>query len=155
MSRESSGTQHAGTSGVHVWLVLWRAYDAVSKFAGENIAQLGLGLSDFAVLEAVLHKGPLPVNTIGAKVRLTSGSISVAVDRLERRGLVERRGDPADHRTRLVTLTPKGRELIECAFEAHARAMEDLASRLPDSERATLVRLLKQFGGAPPTAHST
>lgn len=151
MSRQSSGIQHNQTSGVHVWLVLWRAYDAVSRLARENIAGLGLGLSDFAVLEAVLHKGPLPVNTIGAKVLLTSGSISVAVDRLEERGLVSRHDDPADRRAHLVHLTPKGRKLIECAFDAHARAMEDVASRLTASERAALVRLLKKFGGAKPS----
>jgi len=73
------------TSGVHVWLVLGKAFRALAAHAGEslNLSRTGLGESDFRVLEALLHKGPLPVNTIGPKVWLTPGSISVAVDRLE------------------------------------------------------------------------
>jgi MarR family 2-MHQ and catechol resistance regulon transcriptional repressor len=133
-------------SGVHLWLILWKAYDSVSKQARENIASQGLGLSDFAVLEVLLHKGALPVNTIGAKVLLTSGSISVAVDRLEQRGLVERRADPEDGRTRLVHLTSQGRKLIECAFAQHACAMDKVAGRLSPSERAQLVTLLRKLG---------
>jgi MarR family 2-MHQ and catechol resistance regulon transcriptional repressor len=109
---------------------------------------LGLGLSGFAALEALLHKGPLPVNAIGAKVGLTSGSISVAVDRLVEKGLVERRGDSADRRTRLVHLTPKGRALIERAFAGHAEAMERATSGLTARERAQAIALLKKLGTA-------
>src|SRR5271166_6065307 len=102
--------------GVHLWLVLWKAFDAVQANALRNISSLGLGLSDFGILEILLHKGPLPVNSIGEKVRLTSGSISVAIDRLARKGLVKRQNDPKDRRTRVVHLTAEGRKLIECAF---------------------------------------
>jgi len=82
-------------SATHLWLILWRAYDALREHAERNIASLGLGFSDFAVLEYLLHKGPSPVNIVGAKIRLTSGSITAAVDRLERKGMVERRDHPA------------------------------------------------------------
>src|SRR5258707_7728030 len=80
------------TSGVHVWLVLMKAYHALGTHAQESLklSQSGLGESDFGVLEVLLHKGPLPVNTIGPKVWLTPGSISVAVDRLEEKALVKR-----------------------------------------------------------------
>jgi MarR family 2-MHQ and catechol resistance regulon transcriptional repressor len=140
-------TAPAPPTGVHLWLVLWRTYDAVRDYAHRNVAELGLGLSDFAVLEALLHKGPLPVNTIGAKVRLTSGSISIAVDRLEEKGLVERRPDAEDRRTRQVRLTPRGRKLIECAFAAHAEAMEKLAAgALTPRERSRAASLLKKLG---------
>ena len=80
-----------GGSGVHVFLVLWKAARAVEAYAEKSISGLRMGSSDFAVLEALLHKGPLLVNEIGKKVLLTSGSITVAVDRLETKGLVERR----------------------------------------------------------------
>lgn len=136
-------------TGVHLWLVLWKAFDALQAYALRHVACLGLGLSDFAVLEAILHKGPLPVNAIGIKVRLTSGSISIAVDRLEARGLVERRGDPEDRRTRVVHLTEPGRKLIDCAFAAHAVAMEKVAAAaLTPRERADTVALLKKLGTA-------
>jgi MarR family 2-MHQ and catechol resistance regulon transcriptional repressor len=102
--------------------------------------------SDFGVLEALLHKGPLPVNALGAKVLLTSGSITTAVDRLERRGLVERGGDAADRRARIVHLTAAGRRLIRKLFAEHEQAMEQAASALVQEERAILTRLLRKLG---------
>jgi MarR family 2-MHQ and catechol resistance regulon transcriptional repressor len=134
------------SSGAHLWVVLWKAYEAVREHAHRNIASLGLGLSDFAVLEALLHKGPLPVNTIGRKVGLTSGSISVAVDRLERKGLVERQSHAADRRARVVHLTREGRLLIGRAFTAHSAAMDGATSGLSKAERAQAVALLKKLG---------
>src|SRR6267378_952080 len=98
----------------HLWLVLWKAFDALQPHALDNIHSLGLGLSDFGVLEVLLHKGPLPVNALGQKIRLTSGSISIAIDRLEEKGLVERKDDPEDRRARIVHLTAQGRKLIKC-----------------------------------------
>src|SRR5579863_4294696 len=77
-------------SAIHVWLVLFKAAHAVQKNAEASIAGMGVGLSDFAVLEMLLHKGPQPVNRIGHKIFLTSGSITAAVNRLEARGLVRR-----------------------------------------------------------------
>ncbi|OLE11636.1 MAG: hypothetical protein AUI36_40570 [Cyanobacteria bacterium 13_1_40CM_2_61_4] len=103
--------------------------------------------SDFAVLEALLHKGPLPVNEIGKKVLLTSGSITVAVDRLETKRLVERRAHGTDRRTRIVHLTKEGRKLIARAYAKHAADMERLASAsLSRADRKTLIRLLKKIG---------
>src|SRR5882724_5417318 len=95
-------------SGVHVFLVLWKAASAVQAYAEKSISKLELCASDFAVLEAVLHKGPLPINEIGKKVQLTSGSITVAVDRLETKGFVERRAHGTDRRARIVHLTKAG-----------------------------------------------
>src|SRR2546430_14353873 len=87
-----------GGSGVHVFLVLWKAARAAQAYAEKSISKLEMCGSDFAVLEAVLHKGPLPVNEIGKKVLLTSGSITVAAGRLETQGLVERHAHGSDRR---------------------------------------------------------
>ena len=135
------------TSGVHVWLVLAKAYRALAARAEEslNLGGAGLGDSDFRVLEALLHKGPLPVNTIGPKVWLTPGSISVAVDRLEKKALVKRKNTD-DRRVRLVELTAKGRALITRIFRKHVTAMEEAASVLSKEERLVLLRLLKKLG---------
>src|SRR5947209_15932560 len=92
------------SSGVHVWLVLLKTFHALLPHAEQSIKGTQLGDSDFRVLEALLHKGPLPVNTIGPKVWLTPGSISVAVDRLVRKDLVTRKHNPADRRVRQVEL---------------------------------------------------
>lgn len=137
----------SGGSGVHVWLVLWKAAQAVEAYAKKSIEHLELCGSDFAVLEALLHRGALPVNEIGKKVLLTSGSITVAVDRLEAKGLVERRSSDDDRRARIVHLTREGRKLISKAYAGHAADMERLAAAsLTIAERTTLIRLLKKIG---------
>jgi MarR family 2-MHQ and catechol resistance regulon transcriptional repressor len=136
-----------GGSGVHVFLVLWKAASAVQAYAEKSIGELEMCASDFAVLEALLHKGPLPVNEIGKKVLLTSGSITVAVDRLEQKGLVERRAHGTDRRARIVHLTKEGRKLITRAYANHAADMERLASAsLTRVERKALIGLLKKIG---------
>jgi MarR family 2-MHQ and catechol resistance regulon transcriptional repressor len=134
------------TSGVHVWLVLMKAFQALMPHAAESIGRTGLGDSDFRVLEALLHKGPLPVNTLGPKVWLTPGSISVAVERLVKKGLVLRKDHPDDRRVRQVELTAKGRTLIMRGFREHAAAMGRVVSVLSKNERLTLLRLLKKLG---------
>src|SRR6266403_2164236 len=131
---------------VHTWLVMMKAMQAITRYALANLEETGLGLSDFAVLEALLHKGPLPVNTIGPKVWLTPGSISVAVDRLVTKGLVSRKDRTEDRRVRQVELTAKGRALITRGFREHAAAMETAVSVLSKKERVTLLRLLKKLG---------
>jgi MarR family transcriptional regulator, 2-MHQ and catechol-resistance regulon repressor len=136
-----------GGTGVHVFLVLWKASRAAQAYAEKSILDLEIGASDFAVLEALLHKGPLPVNEIGKKVLLTSGSITVGVDRLEKKGLVERKAHGTDRRARIVHLTKTGRKLITSAYAEHAADMEKLAaSSLTATERNTLIHLLKKIG---------
>ena len=130
----------------YVWLVLSKAAKSVEHNALLSISGLGLGLSDFAVLELLLHKGPQLINVLGKKVLLTSGSITTAVDRLEAKKLVTRIRDPQDLRARVVQLTPKGRRVIESAFIRHAADMEEIIAVLDASERVELVRLLKKLG---------
>ena len=128
-------------------MVLVKAFHALRAQAEQslNLSRAGLGDSDFRVLEVLLHKGPLPVNTIGPKVWLTPGSISVAVDRLEKKALVKRKNTD-DRRVRLVELTAKGRALVTRTFRQHAIAMEKAASVLSKEERLILLRLLKKLG---------
>src|SRR5436190_8526034 len=136
-----------GGTGVHVFLVLWKAARAAQAYAEKSVVELEMCGSDFAVLEALLHKGPLPINEIGKKVLLTSGSITVAVDRLETKGLVERRAHGTDRRARIVHLTNAGRKLITRVYADHAADMERLASAsLTRAERKTLIGLLKKIG---------
>jgi MarR family transcriptional regulator, 2-MHQ and catechol-resistance regulon repressor len=136
----------SGEAATHVWMVLWKAAHSIEQNAVRSVSALGLGLSDFAVLEVLLHKGPQPVNVIGKKVLLTSGSITAAVDRLESKKLVRRTADTGDLRARIVQLTETGRRLIERAFQQHAIDMEETMAILRSSERTELVRLLKKVG---------
>jgi len=143
--RRKKATRQDST-GVHVWLVFMKAFQALLPHAARSIKRTKLGDSDFRVLEALLHKGPLPVNTIGPKVWLTPGSISVAVDRLVKKGLVSRKDHPDDRRVRQVELTAKGRALIARGFQEHSAAMETSVRVLSKNERLTLLRLLKKLG---------
>ena len=133
-------------TGVHLWLVLVKAFHSLDARSARNLRHTGLGDSDFRVLEVLLHKGPLPVNVIGPKVFLSPGSISIAVDRLHERGFVSRADSETDRRVRVVDLTSKGRRLITRAFHAHAKVMEELAAVLTQPERRQVLEALKKLG---------
>src|SRR5216117_3935062 len=136
----------AAVSGTHLWLVLMKAHRTLQRLATRSIESSEVGLSDFAVLEMLLHKGPQPVNDIGRRVELTSGAITTAVDRLESRGLVTREAHPSDRRARIVRLTAAGKEQAARIFAVHKAAMDVAASALSKTERATLIALLKKLG---------
>jgi len=102
-----------------LWIVLARCHRAVSALVERSIADLGICLSDFMVLEALLHKGPLTISEIQSKVLLASGSMTAAVDRLEKRSLLIRKTTPSDRRARVLELTREGRMVVEQAFRQH------------------------------------
>src|ERR1700738_48830 len=133
-------------TAVHAWLVMIKTMQAVTRYAFAGLEKSGLGDSDFAVLEALLHKGPLPVNVIGPKVNLTPGSISVAVDRLVAKGLVSRAECSQDRRVRIVALTPRGKSVITPIFRAHVETMEKVFAGLSRHELRQLEQQLKRVG---------
>ena len=131
---------------VHCWLVWMKAFQAAAKYLYAGLEETGLDDTDFRILEALLNKGPLPVNTIGPKVNLTPGSISVAVDRLLDRGLVRRVERPEDRRVRVVSLTPKGKELIVPVFRKHAVEIRKMFADASPKEVRSLETILKKIG---------
>jgi MarR family 2-MHQ and catechol resistance regulon transcriptional repressor len=137
---------HGIQEASHVWLVMLKAMRALTRYAAAGIEGTGLGDSDFRVLEVLLHKGPLPVNTIGPIVDLTPGSISIAVDRLFAKGLVSRVESVEDRRVRIVALTPRGKDLIAPAFRKHAGQMRRVFSELSPEELNGLEMALKKVG---------
>jgi MarR family 2-MHQ and catechol resistance regulon transcriptional repressor len=139
MTRGIQGTDH-------VWLVMMKAMRALTRYAAADIEHTGLGLSDFGVLEILLHKGPLPVNTIGLIVDLTPGSISIAVDRLAAKGLVSRVESAEDRRVRIVALMPRGKDLIVSIFRKHSGQMKRVFSELNPKELSGLEVMLKKVG---------
>src|SRR6202021_1895649 len=139
MTRSFQGTDYT-------WLVMMKAMRALTKYATAGIEETGLGLSDFGVLEILLHKGPLPVNTIGPIVDLTPGSISTAVDRLVAKGLVSRVESTEDRRVRIVALTTRGEDIIVPAFRKHAGQMRKVFSELSPEELRGLEVALKKIG---------
>ncbi len=133
-------------TGAHIRLVLWKAAKAVEKVDRQSIARTGLKQTDFQIMEVLLHKGPLPINTIAGKVLLTSGSMTAAVNRLERKGHVKRVQDPSDGRCFHVHLTADGRQVIRQAFVRHRQRLEKIVNVLSAAERRDVVRLLKKIG---------
>src|SRR5207253_667601 len=126
--------------------MLMKAHRTLDRLATRSIESSEVGLSDFAIMEMLLHKGPQPVNEIGRRVELTSGAITTAVDRLESRGLVTREAHSSDRRARIVRLTAAGEVEAARIFADHKAAMDLAARRLSKSERATLIELLKKLG---------
>lgn len=137
---------HVDVTGGHLWLVLWKAGRALAQWDERSIASLGLGLTDFLVLEALLHKGAQPVNELGRRVCLTSGSITTAVTRLQRRKLVARRSATHDARIVVVELTPPGRDLIRRLYAIHAGNLELLFDGVGAADRRNLLALMKSVG---------
>jgi MarR family 2-MHQ and catechol resistance regulon transcriptional repressor len=133
-------------TAAHLRLVLWKAAKAVEKVDRAGISETGLHLSDFAIMEILLHKGPLPIKSIGEKVLLTSGSMTAAINRLEKKRFVKRIQDPSDGRCFYVHLTAIGRGVIESAYAQHEKNLEKIAGVLTSEERSELVRLLRKMG---------
>jgi len=142
-------------SAPRLWLVLARAYGSMVSYIEGSIVAQGLGLSDFMVLEVLLHKGPLTISAIGEKVLLASASMTSAIDRLEKRGLVQRRSCSSDRRIRLVELTDCGKTFIEEIFARHEKDLEAVTSGLSDEERQVMYEGLKKIGHAAKVAVPT
>jgi len=123
-----------------------KAHRAFARHAEQSIMELGFCFSDFATLEALWHKGPQSVTEIALRIGLAAGSMSIARDRLVRRGLLRRHAHPTDRRNRVIRLTAAGKKLIEKAFREHASVMEDVGKSLSTEERGALIELLKRLG---------
>ncbi len=130
----------------HLWFALSTAFHSIRAHIEACIQRLGLSESDFAVLEALFHNGPMRVNNLGRKVNLASSSITASVDRLEGRKLVRRQDDGHDRRSRLVTLTGEGAGIIARALADQQNAAEESAAALSIEERDQLLRLLRKWG---------
>jgi MarR family 2-MHQ and catechol resistance regulon transcriptional repressor len=152
MDNDSEKPQHERVmtkkplDSVHCWLVWRKAYEAASDYLYRGIEETGISDTDFRVLEVLLHKEPLPVNTIGPKVHLTPGSISVAIDRLLEKGLVSRAESPDDRRVRIVALTKNGKDLIVPIFRKHAAEIGRVFADANPKELQILESVLKKAG---------
>lgn len=131
---------------LHAWLIVIKAWQAMSRYLLAPLLEQGIGESDFRVLEILLHKGPMPVNAIGPKVYLNPGSVSVAVDRLYKKGYVDRVECPHDRRVRTVSLTEKGREFFAPLFRQHTALIKRAFQGVSSEEMQQLERILKKIG---------
>lgn len=129
-----------------LWVVMNRALRSVEDSLRRQVEAHGLSLTEFAVLEVLFTKGPLPVGEIGDRVLRTSGSMTYVVDKLAGRGLIERRACPTDRRVIHVALTDAGRALIERVFPEHAALIGSLMQGLTTQEQEAATDILKRLG---------
>jgi len=131
---------------IHTWLLMLKASQSIARYLLPPVLKAGLGDSDFRVLDVLLHKGPMSVNAIGPKVNLNPGSVSVAVDRLYKKGLVSRLENASDRRVRTVSLTEKGRKMFVPLFRQHAALVEQAFHDVSPEEQRQVEDVLKRIG---------
>lgn len=152
MTRPNESARPAKTAPTHetssaaLWVVLARAYRSMAAFVERSIAALEIGLSDFMILEALLHKGPLTMSELCDAALITNASMTAAIDRLEERAFVERVAEKQDRRVRRVQLTAQGTALIKRLYVRHERDLEEVMSGISPAERVEIRRALKTIG---------
>lgn len=133
-------------TALKLWVVLSRAFAAVEAHASADIARHGLTPAEFGVLEALHHKGPLLLGDVQRRTLVSSGGTTFLIDRLEKRGLVERRLCASDRRARYAALTPAGRELMAGVFPGHAETIRRAMSGLGLADQRQVTELLRVLG---------
>jgi len=146
LARDSFSMKRGKTpEAIHTWNTMLAAIRAIHQLALPPILMEGLGDSDFRVLDVLLDKGPMPVNALGPKVDLNPGSVSVAVDRLYKQGLVSRVESESDRRVRTVSLTEKGRRVFVPIFRQHAALLKRAFQDLSPEEQRQLEEVLERI----------
>lgn len=148
LGRPPSGYGAATDRALDLWVALARCAASVHRLSARDIQRYGLTQPQFAVLEVLHHKGPLPLSTVGAKLLVSCGNVTYVADQLERAGYVRRERSAADRRVVRACLTAKGTALMARVFPAHAAVLARAARPLTPREQAALARLLKKWGTA-------
>jgi MarR family 2-MHQ and catechol resistance regulon transcriptional repressor len=151
MRKSAHSTPHpppggaTGTS-LKLWIVLSRAYDAVARHAAEDVAQHGLTIPEFSVLEVLYHKGPILLGEVQKRVLVSSGGTTFLVDRLVKKGFVRREACAEDRRASYAVLTPAGARLIARIFPVHAARIARATRGLTPAEQEAATALLRKLG---------
>ncbi len=138
----SAGTELA----LGTYVKLMRASGCVTAKMHQHLTASHLTISQFGILESLLHLGPMSQQDLAGKILKTSGNITMVVDNLQKRGLVSRDRDRADRRRLQVSLTPDGEALIKAIFPKHAEITRQVFSVLNRTECRQLSTLLKKLG---------
>lgn len=126
-------------------IALGRAAKAIEKGVRPHLASHGLAMTEFAVLEVLYHKGPLPLSEIRDRILVTGASTTYVVNKLEERGVMRRRGSAEDKRVVFGEITPAGRKLIADIFPAHVEQLRQLMAGLSPTEKRTATQLLRKL----------
>ncbi|SFA77091.1 MULTISPECIES: MarR family winged helix-turn-helix transcriptional regulator [unclassified Bacillus (in: firmicutes)] len=138
--------KEAISQSLKLFIVLSRAYKAINERVNKIIQTYGLNPTEFAVLELLYHKGDQPLQQIGGRILLASGSITYVVDKLEQKGMLKRLACPKDRRVTYAQITAEGKNFIEGIFPEHERQIHELMSSLETEEQVQAIELLKKLG---------
>jgi len=133
-------------TALKLWVVLARANAAIAAHAVADMARHGLTPAEFGLLEALYHKGPMLLGDVQRRILVSSGGTTFLVDRLEKRGLLERRPCESDRRARYAALTAAGRALMDEIFPGHAEAIRRAMSGLGLADQREATDLLRVLG---------
>ncbi len=144
------GTHYQGSeedkSTLDAFIKLMRATESINYRLNRHLADAGLTVSQFGVLEALYHLGSLNQKSLAEKLLKSGGNITLVIDNLEKCDLVERQQDPDDRRAMLVHLTEKGRAFIKSFFPKHLQHIKKEFSVLTEEEKKDLSRMCKKIG---------
>ncbi|MHB1313335.1 MAG: MarR family winged helix-turn-helix transcriptional regulator [Gemmatimonadaceae bacterium] len=144
--RTPKTTDAATATALKLYTVLSRAQRAIGERTQADLEQHGISITEFAIMEALFHKGPLLLGEVQRKILVSSGGITFLVDKLTDRGFVERKMCPSDRRARYASLTRKGEALMKEIFPRHAAAIREAMSGLSPAEQKEATVLLKRLG---------
>lgn len=129
-----------------LFIVLTRALESIKRRVEEDIRELGLNPTEFAVLELIYSKGDQPIQKIGEKVLIASSSITYVVDKLEKKNLLQRKPCPQDRRITYAAITSAGTDFMDDVFPKHKKAINEICAGLDADEKKMLIHLLKKLG---------
>ncbi|MFS1512092.1 MarR family winged helix-turn-helix transcriptional regulator [Chengkuizengella sp. SCS-71B] len=129
-----------------LFIVLSRATRTISDLAHQDIQSYGLNPTEFAVLDLLYHKGEQPLQKIGEKILIASGSITYVVDKLEEKGYLSRNPNPKDRRIIYAIISEKGKKLFDEIFPKHENKIDEIVNGLSDEEKKEAIFLLKKLG---------
>ncbi|KZE38313.1 transcriptional regulator [Bhargavaea cecembensis] len=138
--------ENGSEQSLKLFVVLSRAHKVISEKANRLFAEYGLNPTEFAVLELLYHRGSQPIQKIGSKILLASGSMTYVIDKLQKRGYLERTICETDRRVTFVDITAEGRELLDKIFPVHEESLHGLMGALSTEEKSTAIELLKKLG---------
>ena len=128
------------------YVKLMRAAESITARVHKHLSSVGLTISQFGVLEAIYHLGPLSQKDLGRKILRSSGNITMVIDNLEKRDLVRRKRDASDRRVFTIHLTGGGQKLIRKIFPSHAALIAGELSVLSPADQNILGDLCKIVG---------
>ena len=139
-------TNEQSNSALKLFIVLSRAHKVIHESTNHFFQENGLNPTEFAVLELLYHKGRQPLQQIGNKILLASGSITYVVDKLEKRGYISRVSCDSDRRVTFAEITNEGNAFMDELFPKHEQQLVELMGALSEEEKLEVIDLVKKLG---------